>query len=207
MIKPLKNKLLYLIIKTYVHYLIKRDFEKVVFNTPTLSPQKSILLLGNHFSWWDGFIPFYLNNLHYRKKFYILMLEEKLRQFPLFRFTGAYSIQKRSRSAIMSLRYTAQLLENPNHLVVFFPQGKIQSIYQDNPTFEKGLQRILELIQPSRTQIVLSSTLPDYLQHRRPTLYVRWQVLPSSVFEFEELKRSFQEHLLNCKKLQSLYEA
>jgi len=207
MIKPIDNIVFYNLLKWYIHHIIQKDFEKIVFEPCPLSFDKSVLLLGNHFSWWDGFFPFYLNNLHFKKKFYILMLEDKLREFPMFRYVGAYSIQPGTRSAIESLRYTAELLKNPQNIVVFFPQGRIQSLYQENPTFEKGISKILDNITPQETQVVLGGYFPDYLANRRPTLFVRWKIhKEENNFDFERIKTDFITFQHTCKQQQATRE-
>lgn len=68
MIKPRKNSLITAFLTSYINCIIARHFKKINFNTPDFSPSRSILLIANHFSWWDGFILYHINKRLFKKK-------------------------------------------------------------------------------------------------------------------------------------------
>jgi len=140
----------------------------VVEDMPAVDPQRSLLLVGNHISWWDGFWPLYLNRRYWHKHYHVMMLETQLRARPFMRQGGAFSILPGSRTVLDSLAYAGQLLEDPTKLVLMFPQGKIHSLYQPEIRFARGAER---LWQPERSQLFFLAAFPEYLSHPRPTLF------------------------------------
>jgi 1-acyl-sn-glycerol-3-phosphate acyltransferase len=128
-----------------------------------------VLLIGNHFSWWDGFIANFLNTRVFRRKFHVMMLEEQLRSRMFLNKAGAYSIKKGSRSALESLKYTADLLKTGENLVVIYPQGEFQSVYIYPVTFRKGISAITSRLQ-AKVHVVFYAVLADYFSYSKPSL-------------------------------------
>ncbi len=136
----------------------------------TPKPGHSILLLCNHFSWWDGFFGNYLAYWHLKRKLYIMMQEDHLRKRMLFNLFGGFSIEKGSRETIKSLWYAADLLNNPENLVVVFPQGELISNHATEVTIERGIERLIKHIK-GPCQIVYSCVLIDYFESLKPSAY------------------------------------
>ena len=67
-----------------------------------------------------------------------MMLEKQMRKYSILRKIGASSIEKGSRSILDSLKYLVEVIQNPENLFLFFPEGKIKSIYTEEFKFEKG---------------------------------------------------------------------
>lgn len=180
MIKANHTALGYLFFKWFTTIQFKRYFHK----TPIIGDKedlgKSVLVIANHFSWWDGFIQFYLNQHTYKRQFHVMMLEEQLRQHMILNKGGAFSVKKNSRSLIESLSYCIELLEDKNNIVVLFPQGAIQSLYQSDFHFEKGATHILKSCG-NKVQCVFNVNLIDYHSQKKPTLYIYYK--NSSVIE------------------------
>ena len=130
-----------------------------------------MLMLGNHISWWDGFLAQYVNIELFNRKLHIMMLEEQLEKRMFLNKTGAYSIKKGDRSAVESLRYSSDLLKDPNNLVILFPQGKIHSMFDFPVTFEKGWHRIVTNLE-GPVQVVFFITLIDYFSSSKPQLNI-----------------------------------
>lgn len=130
-----------------------------------------VLLIGNHFSWWDGFVACYLNRRLFRKKFHVMMLEEQLRPRIFLSRAGAYSIRKNSRSMIESVNYTVELLHDKNNLVVMYPQGEFSSIYSQKVSFEKGISTVAGKLK-NGFRLFFYAALIDYFASRKPTLYL-----------------------------------
>ncbi|MFO8192128.1 MAG: lysophospholipid acyltransferase family protein [Bacillota bacterium] len=130
-----------------------------------------VLLIANHFSWWDGFLARYAVTKTLKKKVFVMMLEEELSKHPFLRKVGAFSIRRNSRSASQSIQYARQILQKPDHLLLIFPQGKFQSSHQYPLDFEEGWFRILQGA-PENTRVVFLAALTDYFTYRRPGLYI-----------------------------------
>lgn len=160
------------IFKLFSRVMINRHFSQVVVvGNVDVTNDRSILLLSNHTSWWDGFWQLYLNMRVFKKKFHFMMLEEQLRKHWYFNYTGGFSVKKLARSAVETIQYSAGLLSHPNNLVLLFPQGKVESIHKHAITFEKGVEKILERTDRKSVQIVFLVNSVDYFINRKPILY------------------------------------
>ena len=155
----------------YAGWIIHRDFGRVELSGEFRDRKLPLLLLANHFSWWDGFFAMYLNVNVLKRKFHFMMLEEQLRKFSFFNKTGGFSIQKKSRSAIESMSYTSELLNDSRKMVLLFPQGKIESAYLRSFHFESGISRIIHNAS-GPVQIIFMANLIDYFSNRKPGLYM-----------------------------------
>ncbi len=150
----------------------------------------SILMVGNHFSWWDGFIARTVNRKLIGRKLYVMMLEEQLKPRMFLTRLGAYSIRQNHRSALETVNYTLDLLQNPENLVVMFPQGRFQSIYQQPVSFEKGWFRILQKAG-DHTALVFMVNLVDYFEHRKPTLTTCLRLVNESFSDVHEVEQAY----------------
>ena len=65
-----------------------------------------------------------------------------------------------------------ELLQNPDNMVLMYPQGKIHSIYDTQFSFEPGIEKILER-SGDGVQVMFFSALVDYHAAPRPTVSVR----------------------------------
>jgi len=130
---------------TMIPFLITRHFQEFrVEQSVQASPDRPLLILANHFSWWDGFTHYYLNQHWLGKRFDVMMLEEELAKRPFFRNAGAFSVNHGKRTVIDTLQYSAQLLQQPENLVLIFPRGRIQSLYDRHFPVEKGVLKVIE---------------------------------------------------------------
>jgi 1-acyl-sn-glycerol-3-phosphate acyltransferase len=169
MIYPKINKILVKIIDIYTLVKIKTHFKEIkIITKSTFDKEKPILILGNHFSWWDGFWMEYINIKLLKKNFYFMMLEEELIKRPLLKYAGAYSIKKNSFDILESLKFTSELLSNKNNIVLLFPQGKIQSLHIDAVKFQKGIYRI---VKDKDIEILFINNFIEYFSDIKPTVY------------------------------------
>jgi len=171
MIKACHHWFYYRFFKLYSRYLPRWDFKTVAIHNTIPDRELPVFMVGNHFSWWDGFLALYINMETFRRKFHIMMLEEQLNTRMFLNKTGAYSIRRGSRSMVDSLRYTNELLTDPANMVVMFPQGEIRSIHDQPQRFEKGWYRIIERLEQP-VQFVFYHALVDYFSHRKPSLHI-----------------------------------
>ncbi|NLZ95309.1 MAG: glycerol acyltransferase [Bacteroidales bacterium] len=171
-IKAKHHFVIHPIFKLFSRVMINSHFSQVsVIGNVNVTSNRSILLLSNHSSWWDGFWQLYLNMRMFKKKFHFMMLEEQLRKHWYFNYTGGFSVKKSARSAVETIQYSARLLSHPNNLVLMFPQGKVESIHKHSINFEKGIEKILERTNRENVQIVFLVNSIDYFINRKPILH------------------------------------
>ncbi len=171
-IKAKHHFIIHPIFKLFSRVMIHRHFAQVdVVGNVKVSDARSILLLSNHCSWWDGFWQLFLNMKIFKKKFHFMMLEEQLKKHWYFNYTGGFSVKKSARSVVETVQYSAELLSQPQNLVLMFPQGKVESIHKQSVSFEKGVEKILERTDRSKVQIVFLVNSIDYFINKRPILY------------------------------------
>lgn len=171
MITARHNKLYARCFDMMMETLLHRSFRRIHIHDNITGDGKSVLCVANHFSWWDGFIARYANRKTVNKKVFVMMLEDQLAKRPFLRKVGAFSIRKNTPSALESIQYASDVLRDPNHWLLLFPQGRFQSQHRFPLTFEKGWFRIAEKA-PENTQVVFMASLPDYFEQRRPTLHI-----------------------------------
>lgn len=132
------------------------------------------------------------------------MLEEQLKKNWFFQHTGGYSIKKSTRSVVESLNYTAELLENNKNLVLMFPQGKIQSMHRSEFVFEKGIERILKLLN-NEIEIVFEVNLVDYLSNAKPTAYLNAKTYKGD-YSLAGIEKAYNKYYNACLQIQEKLE-
>ncbi|MDY0348848.1 MAG: lysophospholipid acyltransferase family protein [Tenuifilaceae bacterium] len=171
-IKAKHNFIIHPVFKQFSRVMINRHFSRVeIIGDAEVSSDRSILLLSNHSSWWDGFWHLLLNMKVFKKKFHFMMLEEQLKKHWYFNYTGAFSVNKSAKSVVETIQYAAELLSHPGNLVLMFPQGKIESIHKHSFDFEKGVQKIIEKTDRSQVQILFLVNSIDFFINKKPSLY------------------------------------
>lgn len=189
----------------YIHRIIHSDFQELKWEISgdlNIDPDRSILLLANHCSWWDGFWVYELNRLLLGKEFHVMMLEEQLSKRQFLRYAGAYSINRESpRSMLETLQYSAQLLQSPNNLVLMFPQGRIESMYRQAPTVQKGFWRILQKTATPPQVIGCISSI-DYFSERKPSLKLALSNI-DDLSSFEAVRQGFTQLYQNARQVQA----
>lgn len=200
---PRRNQLVYTFFSWFIGRIIRSDFRRFEFNQVEVDPGRSVLVLANHFSWWDGFLLFYLNKIFLRKKFHIMVTEENYQSVWFLKYLGAFSVRKNSRSMIETLEYAGKLLNDPQNLVVIFPQGKLYSGHIDEVPFEKGL---INLINSSdkQFQYLFAVLLTDYFEHRKPTVNCYLQTWEGAEFtSLQLIKSEYNKHFEASRKQQN----
>lgn len=142
MIEAKENRLFIRLFRYYTWYLFRRRFDGVwIKNDHTAQSGVPVIYYLNHNSWWDGLIPFLLNEflLHHNGR--ALMDEEQILKYPFFKRIGAFSVNRHhKRDVITALRYAANGLKRPNASLYLYPEGELQPFEASlNPTFEGGL--------------------------------------------------------------------
>ncbi len=154
----------------YFKFIIRKDFRNIIIKgNVEINNNFSLLVISNHFSWWDGFLIYVINNLIFKKKFHIMMLEEELAKRKFLTKIGTYSVSKKGKAIFESIHYTQKLLSESQNMVSIFPQGKIETLVPKKFDFESGVDRIIT--NTINNQIVLVAFFIDYHSYRKPTIY------------------------------------
>lgn len=166
------------IFRYYLNGLFKRHFYAIylVNHLPDLDPQKPLLLIPNHSSWWDGFFVYLLNKKCLHRKVYLMMLEEQLKENRFFRFLGAYSIKSDTYKDVKdSVQYTIDILnrKEKHTLVCFFPQGELQPWHTRPIVFKRGLEFILKRIKTGINLCFLGIRI-EFLGEQRPEVFMQF---------------------------------
>jgi len=203
MLKAEHHCLIYPFFRQYTLLLMKRNFHSVniIRINSFRNENLPVLMIANHISWWDGFWAMYLNLKVFQKKFYFMMLEEQLLKYRFFQWTGGFSIKKKSREMIESLHYAAKILDDPDNLLLIFPEGKLQSLYNPFHVFEKGIERIVQDHQDN-FQTVFVANFIDYLSHKKPDLYMYVCEYQGNGFSHSELQEAYNVFYGKCLDIQ-----
>jgi len=201
MIYPQKNKLINWFFHNYILRIVKGNFQQVRFGEAEVDKNKSVLLLANHFSWWDGFLMYYVNHRVLKKCFHVMVIEETVQKVSFFKYVGAFSVSKNSRDMLASLNYAAELLNDPENMVLIFPQGKLYSNFTGNISFEKGLSRIMEAAK-GRFQTIMAATFIENLQYKKPTASVYLKAV-DGINNMEEAQKQYRQHYDSAKQQQN----
>jgi 1-acyl-sn-glycerol-3-phosphate acyltransferase len=202
MLKPKKNFLITGFFEVYMAWIIKRYFHKVEFNRPTLNSNASVLLIANHFSWWDGFLLYHINKVFLKKKFHAMVLEETMYKVSFFKYLGGFSVARNSREMIASLDYAAELLNKPNNMVVVFAQGKLYSNFVDDVVFEKGAAHIAAKVK-GKFQYVFAAMFTENFEHKKPTAHIYLDVFNVDELTPAQLPNRYQQHYQTAKEQQT----
>ncbi len=170
-LKAKHHKIIFGFFKWYTNRQIKKHFAGVNIVGQFNDKNMPILLVANHISWWDGFWALYVNQKIFKRNFYFMMLYQHLKKHWYFNYCGGFSVKKNSKSIIQTIDYTVGLLKNFKNLVLVFPQGKINSMHNNNFIFDAGIYHILKKAG-SNVQVIFLAFFIDYLSQKKPTLTV-----------------------------------
>lgn len=158
-----------------------------------------ILMISNHFSFYDGFIQILLNLKVFKRRFNFMMLEKELSKNMILTKIGASSISKGKRSSIASIDYAVEMLQDKENLFLFFPQGKIRSIYTREFSFEKGLLSYILENTKNDFQLVYNVNLINYGAKLRPDICVYYETHTISTnTNVEDVEREFNRFAQAC---------
>lgn len=203
MIYPKKNGVMRWMLKSYVYFILKRHFYRIDFNNIEVEQGKSILLVANHFSIWDGLVLYWVARQFSTKKFHVMLFEETAKKEPMLKYGGAFSVSKGSKDMMQSLDYAGQLLADPANLVLIFPQGKLYSNFVNEVHFEKGVIKIMQQAG-DKFQLIYAATFIEHLQHKKPTANIYLNNPANCTFEnIEALNNSYQQHYDTSRQQQT----
>lgn len=199
MIKAERNKIALFVFDIYLDRLLKKYFHDFILinGFPSIRDDKSLIVAPNHFSWWDGFFVYYSLRKLSKKKTYIMMLEEQLKRFWFFQKIGCFSVNPNNKqSGIVTMKYTLELLNNPDNCVVIFPQGEIESFDKNPLGYNKGIEflaensnRDFEILPVANKIYYTNQKLPFILMHVHH-LINSGEIKNKSVSLFNEFKEN-----------------
>ncbi|SKB62324.1 1-acyl-sn-glycerol-3-phosphate acyltransferase [Daejeonella lutea] len=203
MLEPRRNSFIHAFFSWYISRIISTDFHKLAFNEVQFDRDKSILLLANHYSWWDGFLLFHINKVYFRKKFHVMITEENYENVWFLKYLGSFSVKKNSRSIIETLEYAGRLLDDSENLVLIFPQGKLFSNHIDEIQFQKGLMSMIN-ISKRKFQYMFAAAFADYFEHRKPSITCYLNAWEGAEFtSLQLIKSAYNKHYEASRQKQS----
>jgi hypothetical protein len=186
-------------------WFIRRRFNKMVINDIPFKPNCSYILMCNHFSFLDGFLAIYLSlkGIHKRQTltgFYIMSLKKQMQKHPWLKYIGAFSIVPGSPSMDESLSYAAEVLSKPGNLLLYYPQGNLESAHIRQIEFKDGLSFIVPKIEGT-CQLIWCSIVMEYFESTKPSVYFNMLDCGTNhEFDFEALKEKVNKHHLQAIK-------
>lgn len=153
----------------YVGHLFRKHFNRIhlIGPVPSIDYKTPILLLPNHTSWWDGFFVYLINREIFRRRIYMMMLEDQLRRYWFFSKIGCYSISPTTVRA--SLEYTQKILTSGSTLVCMYPQGELVSAHAPI-LYKHGVEWVC---RGQRIQLVQTVMHIEYGLKPKPDVFIR----------------------------------
>jgi len=202
--KPL-SPFLFKCVAGFIGLFLKRRFNKLIINKIAIRPGHSYILMCNHFGFLDGLLAIYLcNNAIWKKngmkRLYIMSLKKQMEKNKWLRYCGSFSVEPGKRSIHESFEYAAEVLSEPGNLLLFYPQGKLESAHVRHIKFEEGLLEIVPKIKGD-TQLIWSSNLIEYFESIKPSIHFNMLDCGTNHdFNFEQLQKQINKHHLNSIK-------
>lgn len=131
-----------------------------------------------------------------------MILEATSKKFFFLKYLGGYTVNKGSRDILVSLDYTAQLLADPDNLVLIFPQGTLYSNFADEIVFQNGLSRVIKQAE-GQFQTLFAVSFMETLQHKKSSVNFDLKVFADGFQDIGELKEAFQSYYSAAKLRQS----
>jgi 1-acyl-sn-glycerol-3-phosphate acyltransferase len=192
MVRNKQNFFIRWVLHTYVLWTIKRHLHEIIFNEIETDPDKSILLLANHFSYWDSLILYIVSRKLFKRKYHVMVREDTTVKLQYLKYAGAFSVNKKSRDMLQSLDYAAGLLQSQKNIVLIFPQGKLYSNFVNDVNFEKGVTKVMANSE-GKFQLIFAATFIQYMKHKKPTATVYLENAASAGKTQDELKNAYQQ--------------
>jgi 1-acyl-sn-glycerol-3-phosphate acyltransferase len=131
---------------------LRASFQRVEWAGPwpEVPPDRSVVLLCNHPSFYDGYLGWLVARRPSRRRALTWMQEWD--RFPFFAAVGALPFPKddpHTRAA--TIRRTARLFEGPGYALVYFPEGRLHPPEEGILPFDEGLLARLDRLLPART--------------------------------------------------------
>jgi 1-acyl-sn-glycerol-3-phosphate acyltransferase len=189
----------------FISWVLRRRFNKIIIHEADIEPGHSYLFMLNHFSFWDGFFGIYLafkliDKKQKLKGLYTMSLKKQMEKKPWLKYFGSFSVEPGTRSIDESLDYAASILNTPGNILIYYPQGNLESAHIRHIEFKDGIYDIITRTK-GKCQLLWSSNVTEYFESLTPSLY--FNLLDCGTnheFDFEVLKQKINEHHLQAMK-------
>ncbi|HEY5326824.1 MAG TPA: glycerol acyltransferase [Mucilaginibacter sp.] len=186
-------------------WFFRRRFNKMILNEVEIKPGHSYILMCNHFGFLDGFFAIYLcfkfiNKKQKLKGLYTMSVKKQMEKNRWLKYTGSFSVEPGTRSVDETLTYAAGILNTPGNILIFYPQGNLESQYIRYIEFKEGIYDIATRTKGD-CQLIWSSNLIEYFESTKPSAY--FNLLDCGTthkFDFEALKDKVNKHHLQAMK-------
>ncbi len=190
--KAKRKDWLFAFIKPFLKWRFGRTFKKVDYQLVEVNPSKSTLIFANHFSYWDPFMIGHMMISKTTKNYHVMIYENGLKEHPYFVHVGGYSIGNTPRDIKASFDYTIELLENPNNMVLIFPQAGFDSQYTDFVKFGRGLSWLMKEVNPAKTEILHTVLSFEYFHSLKPSAAIYTKL--SELSDFTDIQKLSDEY-------------
>ena len=188
-----------------VIWLFRKRFNKMIINDIDIKPGYSYILMLNHFGFFDGFFAYYLVFYYLSKKqpvkgMYAMSVKKQMEKKPWLKYSGSFSVDPGKRSVEESLNYAASILSEPGNLLIYYPQGELESAYIRHIEFKDGIYEIITRTK-GNCQLIWCSVLTEYFESLKPSVYFNLlDCGDNKDFDFERLKANVNAHHLQSIK-------
>jgi hypothetical protein len=131
---------------------------------------------------------------------YAMSVKKQMEKKWYLKYSGSFSVDPGKRSINETFDYAASLLNEPGNLLIFYPQGELESSYIRHINFKDGIYQIISRTK-GNCQLIWSSVLTEYFESLKPSVY--FNLLDCGTnhkFDFEELKQKVNAHHLESIK-------
>ena len=159
------------LLDVYLGIRYRFSFHKMIIDLSQvenkINPERPVLLIANHSSWWDGFFVYEVyKKLKARTDFKIVMLESELKKFPFFRLCGAVGLVRQNQDHNQKI-----FQQLKNDFVCFFPQGQLGPQGLRPLIFKKGIEDLIRIMHP--VQILTIAIHIEPFQFMKPTVLIK----------------------------------
>lgn len=177
----------------------------ILVNDIEIKPNHSYILMCNHFSFLDGFFAYYLcfkwlDKKQKLKGLYTMSVKKQMEKNWWLKYSGSFSVEPGKRSVKETLEYAADLLSTPGNILLYYPQGNLESNHIRHIEFKDGIYEIVKKIN-GNCQLIWSSVLLEYFESTKPSAYLNLLDCGTNHdFDFEMLKQKVNAHHLSAIK-------
>ena len=186
-------------------WLFRKRFNKMLISPVNIKPGHSYLLMCNHFGFLDGFLAYYIcfnfiDKQQEIKGLYAMSVKKQMEKNWWLKYLGSFSVQPNAWSIRESLAYAADKLNETGNILLYYPQGNLESSQIRYIEFKDGIAEIVRKIKGD-CQLIWSSNIIEYFESSKPSIYFNLMDCgKASDFDFENLKNEVNEfHLKSIK--------
>lgn len=184
--------------KRISRFLTKKEFRHVYIKLPETPLPSYGLFLMNHSSWWDGLLVYLVNDKILKTDGYIMIDQDGLDRFPVFRRVGGFSVDRSSlRHTKASLTYATELLKNRKG-VFLFPQGDEQHLETRPLRFMKGAGVLMR--RAPEVPVTPVVFYYSFGHHKKPEVYIQVGHPRQHVLNLEHWERIVEKELDDLKQ-------